>query len=360
MKKLLTLSALFPVLLFAQATITHSDMVSAGDSIRVSYAATTNNVDHTQSGPNFTWDFSGLQPYAQEELRYDAPTAIPFSFIANVSHTNNSPDSIPGLGNLPSDFTDQYKSSTSSFKEVGFSFSYAPLGNFSVPVLYSSNDYIYRFPLTYPNTDTSDAAWTLNASSFGLFYIGETIHRVNTVDGYGTLILPHGTYQCIRQVSVITKVDTIGTDSVTGFTIPRPVSAEYKWLANAGLIPILQVTTQLINNAEVVSNIFYQDTYDSTLFQVGVNEGENTIYSSVYPNPASEVVNIDLSLIHSGKVSVEILDLDGKTVLKQDEGLHSAGEFRATVSARDLSAGTYFLRVYSGDEQNVHKLVIIK
>ncbi|HTL82026.1 MAG TPA: T9SS type A sorting domain-containing protein [Bacteroidia bacterium] len=363
MKKALRIAALSLSLsssLFGQITITNSDIVHAGDSIRVSYAATTNNVDHTQSGPNFTWDFSTLQPYAQQMDRYTQPSAIPFTFIATVSHTNPSPDSLPGLGNIPSDFTDQYKGSSSSFREVGFSFSYAPLGNFSVPVLYSSNDYIYRFPLTYPHNDTSDAAWTLNAAQFGLFYIGATIHRVNNVDGWGTLYLPHDTVQCIRLVSVITEIDTIGTDSVTGFTIPRPIKAEYKWLAAGKKIPVLQVETQLINNAEVVSNVIYQDDYDSTLFQVGMSESENQLSSSFYPNPASDLINMTIDLKKSGPVSIEIMDLSGKTVLSEGEGAHSAGEFSTSISTHDLSAGTYVLRVSSSDQLNVHKLVIIR
>ncbi|HEU4717906.1 MAG TPA: hypothetical protein VFU15_08725, partial [Bacteroidia bacterium] len=190
----------------AQVSITNSDMVGAGDSVRVSYAASTGTADYTVFGPNYLWDFSQLAPYAQQVMRYDQPSAFPFTSMATVAHVNLSPDSIPGLGIIPSDFTDYYKGSSSSFRQVGSSFLYPQVINFPIPVIYSSSDHIYNFPLDYPDHDTSDAAWSFNAQSFGLFYIGETIHRESAVDGWGTLITPFGTFQCLRQVSYVTKV----------------------------------------------------------------------------------------------------------------------------------------------------------
>lgn len=334
-------------------------MPSPGDSIRVSYAAGVGSNDYNSSGPAYTWDFSSLLPIAQQELRYITPTAIPFAFIATVSHVNPSPDSLAFIGNVPSDLTDQYKKSSSSFREVGFSFSYAPLGNFSVPIVYSNPDYIYRFPLNYSNTDTSDAHWSFNAQSFGLFFIDETIHRTNNADGWGTLITPFGTFQCVREVSVVTTTDSIATDSVTGYMIARPIHAEYKWLATGMKIPVLEVDADLVNNAEVVTNVVYQDSLRNNVFQVGIPVAAmNNSFWNIYPVPANENFMITGQSASNDKIEICIYDIEGRPILRNTKITDGNGTFRFDYNASEMEQGTYLVIISSKESCTCRKLVI--
>lgn len=343
--------------LSAQITITSADMPSAGDSVRVSYAASTNSIDHTLTGPNYFWDFSTLIPTAQQELRFDAPTALPFNFISSIAVLNLSPDSLPFIGSVPNNFTNYYKNSSSGYRANGLSFQYAPLGNFTVPVIYSSSDYIFRFPLNYTDMDTSDGAYNFNIPN--LAYIGESIHRESNVDGWGTLVTPFGTFQCIRVVSAVSIIDTIGTDSITGFSIPRPVEMQYKWMANGMKIPVLEVDAQVLANTEVVSNVVYQDSLRDSLFQVAVPELVQTISNAhVFPNPASGNCTVSYQVARAGQVELSITDLSGRTVKSLENGYQSAGNHFQQINLDGLSSGMYFLQIISGTSIITQKIVI--
>lgn len=332
--------------LSAQVTIGNNDMVGANDSIRVSYALAS-PIDHTLADTNYLWDFSMLTPSAQEMIRYEAPSAIPFNFLASVSLANASPDSLPFIGAVPSNFTDHWKSSSSSFRQVGFSFEYAPLGNFDVPVIFSNADYIYRFPLNYGNVDTSDADYDFSIPN--LAYIGQTIHRVTEVDGWGTLITPFGTFNTIRVRSVIDRIDTIGLDSVNGFTNVRPTEVEYKWLAPGMKIPVLEIDAQVLFSNEVVTNVQYQDSLRDSVFQVSVPEPVQVLSgATVYPNPASGSCSVSFMMQSSAPAELVLTDVTGRMVRSFGKENAAAGFNVRTVNLDGIAPGMYLLRIVSG------------
>jgi hypothetical protein len=357
-RNLLLITSLFSTaFLNAQITITDNDMVGAGDTVRVSFAATTNNVDHTLTGTNYLWDFSTLVPTAQQLLEYDAPVAIPFNFLASVQVVNPSPDSIPFIGAIPADFTDYFKNSSSSYRQIGLSFTYAPLGNFSVPVIYSSSDYIYRFPLDYGDSDSSDAAYSFSIPNTLAF--GQTIHRVNYVDGWGTLVTPFGTFQTLRVKSIVDRVDTIGIDSVNGFTTARPQEIEYKWLATNKMIPVLEVDAQILFNNEVVTNVVYQDSIRDSVFFIGVNEPVRPLaLHQVFPNPATNSTTLLYTLNSADAVTITITDITGSIVSDPIKEQKPAGTSTTTLNTADLAAGTYFIMVKTTDSVQFIPLII--
>jgi hypothetical protein len=285
-------ASLLAITASAQITINQSDMPTVGDTLRVSFAASTNNIDHTLSGPNYLWDFSTLVPTAQQVFEYSAPTAIPFIFTATYGVLNPSPDSLPGIGAVPTNFYDYFKNGSSGYRQVGSSFEYPPIGSFAIPIIYSSSDYVYEFPLNYNDIDSSDAAYGFQLP--GLGYLGQDRHRETRADGWGTLTTPYGTFQVLRVRSVVDATDTISLDSFgIALSIPRPQLIEYKWLAQGKKIPILEVEAQVFASVETVTNVIYRDSIRSNVFQVGVNEqatGGRVL--GIYPNPASEQVTL--------------------------------------------------------------------
>ena len=73
-------------------------------------------------------------------------------------------------------------------------------------------------------------------------YYGQSGHRVNLVDGWGTLITPFGTFQTLRVISTIDAIDTVYNTSLSaGTNIPRPLKYEFKWLATGKKIPVLNL-----------------------------------------------------------------------------------------------------------------------
>jgi len=351
---LLVCGALICSGLNAQITITSADMPVAGDSVRLSYAAGTGNVDHTLTGTNYLWDFSSLAPIAQERIDFNAPSAFPFAFMSDIAVTNYSPDSLPGIGTIPSQFTDYYKRSNSSYRQIGISFEFSQLINFPIPVIFSAGDTVYRFPLNYGNIDSCDAAYGFAIP--GLGYLGQDRHRVNSVDGWGTLITPLDTYNVVRVRSVVNAIDTISLDTTnqTGFTIVRPTEVQYKWLASGMMLPVLEVDCQIIANAEVVTNVAYQDSLIDGLFQVAVQETADPSRLIVYPNPASGQLNVSIPESNNNVSEIGLYNSQGQIVSK--EWKRSGNVY--SIDIENVASGYYVLRVVTGSSTSVQPVII--
>ncbi len=88
------------------------------------------------------------------------------------------------------------------------------------------------------------------------------------------------------------------------------------------------------------------DTVD-TLINVGLWEltpvNSEFRFVNLFPNPATDHVQLLLDSDVSGKATLEIMDVSGKTLRQQAEGLQP-GENRFDVNTSDLAPGQYFLR----------------
>jgi hypothetical protein len=75
---------------------------------------------------------------------------------------------------------------------------------------------------------------------------------------------------------------------------------------------------------------------------------------TIYPNPASEILNIRFEEPLDGKVDLVLLTQDGKLV-KRD--IIETSTIEKQVNMQDLPAGIYFLRLIKGKLSNVYKVV---
>jgi len=345
-------------MLSAQIVITTADMPNAGDSVRVSYTTTTGSVDYTLTDTNFVWDFSSLTATGQERIEFNAATAFPFNFFSDFGVTNLTPDSLPGIGSLPTDFTDYYKATNTTYHQVGISFTFAPIGSFAIPVIFSAPDYIYRFPVAYGNRDTSDAAYSLTLPGIG--FIGQDKHRENYVDGWGTLITPLDTYQVVRVRSVVNAIDTISLDTTnqTGFSIPRPTEVQYKWLSPGVKYPVLEVDCQVILNAEVISAVRYQDSLRDSLFQVAVPSISSLPeVIGVYPNPADNQLFVKYHQPNAEALAFTLLNAQGQEVISTKSNI-AVKDGIQVVDISQLPSGMYLLETSNSAGNSVVKIII--
>ncbi|MDQ3109185.1 MAG: T9SS type A sorting domain-containing protein [Bacteroidota bacterium] len=341
----------------SQITIGQNDMPNSGDSIHMSFAAGVGSIDHTLTGPNYFWDFSALTPIAQQLYRFEAPSSIPFNFLSSVSFLNPTPDSLPVIGNVPSSFIDYFKNGSSGYRQNGLSFQYTPLTTFTIPVVFTSNDYVYRFPLNYGDMDTSDAAYAINFPP--LPYIGQTIHRENNVDGWGVIATPYGTFMSLRVVSVIQRIDTVSLDSVTGFSIQRPLEIEYKWLVNGIRVPVLEIDAQILFNAEVITNVIYRDVYNNSVPQVGVEDHQQLISSSsVYPNPAAGNCYVTYTMEGMAEVEIILTDISGREVKRFGKEMALPGNNSRLLDLSGIAPGSYLINITSEDSRLTRQVIL--
>lgn len=328
----------------AQITITSADMPSSNDKIRVSIGRAFTGMNARLTGANHTWDYSMLTSTSQTVDTFVSITSTGllywFQFAANSSFAlkSNSPTVNLGVLNIDYEF-DFFKKSTASYLQTGFG---AAMNTFPLPVPYTPKDTIYRFPLHYNDTGLSPSAFSVSIPSLG--YYGGNKTRTDTVDGWGTLTTPYGTFSVLRVKSVIRETDSIHVDTLGGFgfTIPRPVVVEYKWLGNGQHIPLLQINT----TGGLVTQIIYRDSLRINPLSVAPVEQPDVNFN-VYPNPFVSNVFIEYVLSKESEIALDVFNLAGENVFSENVGKKYPGNQFLILNLEDknISSGTYFIRM---------------
>lgn len=87
----------------------------------------------------------------------------------------------------------------------------------------------------------------------------------------------------------------------------------------------------------------------------------NVTYNSdniaVYPNPANDLLNIELLFAESNAVNIELIDLMGKEVTTLNR-TQAISPNRYTLDVADLSKGVYILKVTNGSKVSTSKVTI--
>ena len=102
-----------------------------------------------------------------------------------------------------------------------------------------------------------------------------------------------------------------------------------------------------VDNIKVVNNIL-----------TGVEDQlQNTFSANVYPNPATNEVNISFNMQGAEMVSVSIVDVTGREVLNLNKNINS-GSNKLRIDVSGLERGVYVMRTNIGNKLNVSKLLI--
>ena len=196
--------------------------------------------------------------------------------------------------------------------------------------------------------------------SFDSVRIRITVQSLRVVDGYGTLSIPGGTYDVLRQKQ--TDYTTTGVDVHTflgwidvgaiiggGGLIPPDTTITFNFLSNTEKEPIAVVT---VDSTEVAATqIDYKDNGISAISPVTEEIAEIIIS----PNPATDLVTIDIKHNLPGNYSFRLFDLNGQRVLDKD----STSDLEET-SIQSLSPGLYIIQVIYEKDQVVGYGKLIK
>lgn len=98
-----------------------------------------------------------------------------------------------------------------------------------------------------------------------------------------------------------------------------------------------------------------------TLAVLGTKKAdEQRIAMNVYPNPSVGEATVSYRVLdRSQKVNVVLTDLMGRTVRSLQAGTKSTGSYSETISTKDVSAGTYLVKVQVGDMTATRKVVLL-
>lgn len=108
----------------------------------------------------------------------------------------------------------------------------------------------------------------------------------------------------------------------------------------------------------VASDYLYIDNLSFSGTVVGINETKlvnNTV--DIYPNPCRDNLNLSLNVEKSTHVTIQISDIAGRIINKEDLGLFQ-GNLEKTISTATLTKGLYFITIITDDNATTKHFVI--
>lgn len=101
-------------------------------------------------------------------------------------------------------------------------------------------------------------------------------------------------------------------------------------------------------------------TYYNLQSEVNIGMPSKYSLSQNYPNPFNPVTKINYQLPVSSFVSLNVYDMTGREVTRLLNENKEAGYYTIIFDAKNLSSGTYFYKIVSGDFSEVMKMILVK
>lgn len=315
------------VSVIAQPTLTAAtNNPVIGDAFTIHYCD-TNGISRGASGASVTWNFGSLSQTSTSTETYIACAhpyidSFPGSTIANTD----------GAGNYTYFIADVNKFSVTGVYNVATGYQY-----------YTNPATMISYPATYgaSHIDTG-----LIAIPFGSLAVIDS----STNDGYGTLVLPSGTYTNVLRMHAIFHI----SDNVTWADYQR--FEEYRWHVQGFHDPLLAIGYDTTGGHAHISSVEYYTQHTAGISEIN----GNAMNMEVSPNPATDVVNIKFNLTESAPVTITLCDVVGKVVRNICNTRLSEGAKNLECPVADLSAGVYFIHLANENNNIVKKIVVTK
>jgi hypothetical protein len=168
--------------------------------------------------------------------------------------------------------------------------------------------------------------------------------------GTGTIMLPGGV--TLSNVLQVKMTQTIDLNLMGGFITGTITVNNYQYYHATQKFPVLELQYQRTDVAGSIT-----DTYDLTVNNnvlTGINSASSDRSNFVmYPNPASDKVNVIVANDKNENVSVEILNQFGQTVKTVDNAT-----MNSSIDVSGLANGIYFVKTTVGGKAATKKLII--
>ncbi|MBN2610505.1 MAG: T9SS type A sorting domain-containing protein [Bacteroidales bacterium] len=179
-------------------------------------------------------------------------------------------------------------------------------------------------------------------------------------DGYGKLILP-GNFT----VDNTLRVKTTKSYSYELSGVPQDVLiTTYRWYCDWHRYPLL-VLTSIKTSVNQNTSYVYQAAYNNKATKLA--EKENPVISKdkmfdVFPNPASEFLNISFTLEEESMVTIELFDIKGrKTGTLSNEMMQPGSrKLQSDISREKYTDGTYYIKVSINGNSETQQVVLVK
>jgi hypothetical protein len=363
----------------AQTTITNTYFPAIGDTLKIATALPNlaRFARITPAGANQTWNYSFLR----SRLNSTAYTATAFiappandTVIQRVFPTCNLATKQDSAGVTMT----CYQKTATRFDLMGFK-GFNTLGaglsliGLRVSPAYQPYALERRAPLSFGMTQLrtqSNFTVTIPASALPDSLLAllpvrpdslrtrfQTI-RTDNVDAWGSLRIPGGLYNVLREKRVEitdTKIEIrlpnlpiwldVTALASAGQFLPQDTTTSYRFWAAGVKEPILELTASK-TVADSVTNADYKYLPINTP-TTELNTGGGEISLKISPNPTDGVLNIEELNIDAANYEIHIYNLNGALVAQQQKFVDK----KTTIDVSNLASGTYILQLRQPSQQ---------
>lgn len=252
------------------------------------------------------------------------------------------------------DYYNYYQVSPDGLFDIGAVNLYSVQGT-SYQDLYQGSFMLAPLPLAFGST------WnvvTKDTTDYETLLVINRDSTENIVDGWGTIRIPAGDFPCLRIKSrAILSEENIfnGESFITSDTV-----ISYSWITKDAFI-VLSMTSlnneieEQFTTAFTVSRLAQIDQSTSTR---DIANSRNMSWS-VYPNPFTDALKIELKVQEPGIHKVQLLDFNSRVL--EDTGNRSLStgthlfEWKTTVA--QLDPAVYFIRIITPGEVSVRSVI---
>ncbi len=365
---------LLPVLASAQITITQSDFLGLIGTRQVSLSDQREDsiqVNVGSAGENQVWDLRSVQIVDTifVETLFLNPADLsnaatfPGANLAERTYFKNIVDGLVGEFWL----TKFYDVQSMYFIELGDSIFVKGNGADTTMISFSQ-DTISTMPVTY-----GDEWVTVVQDTFGFYPAVGTIAIEETsslIDGWGTLKLPMGDFECLRVREIIRETSqSIINGMVTSTSSDSSIN--FIWVSKDNFV-LASVSSQPgVTDPNFTLATQFTRLDSSNAMTTGIADAQTKLPESPqllsnYPNPFNPETRVQFTVQKSGPVTVQVYDLNGRWVTTLFQGTATAGANETVWNGLDARgrvapSGIYFLRMKTADGALYqHKMLLAK
>jgi len=309
---------------YSQISITSEHVPDPGVTIVMSSDDDPSGIDPGAPGPDQTWDFSGLVEDETETTKYFHPSNTPYpNFFPESNLSMTADDTLYSYTTLDASAW-MYLGIACEVEGTVSYFDFEP------------DMTIASFPVAYGDQLTQAYYYEM----YGSFGDDSVRYKTNVtmnsdIDAWGSVTIPGGTYEALRA-----KIDQTQTDSVWfkfgGSWVLKEASVTsdntYSWYTDHPSVGIELVTIYYEEGWTTMGEVdYFKDSF------VGTGQQPELVDASVFPNPASDYLEVELGENNSGLF--RIYDFSGRMLVVEEI---STGACRVDISW--LQAGSYIYR----------------
>lgn len=340
MKKITLLFSIFGLaqVAISQPTLDAESFYSPGDQV-IGFDVNSENINDGADGAGQVWDFSNLTTVGESSVWggtiEDPSTLNDFDLFAEAN-----------LAMVLNNGTIRYwKNDENGLSAIGQG------GDHDILALNDDN-----LLLTYPFTYGSEISDEANGELYGACndFVWESTSETQGV-GYGTLILPSGTFENVlkvRRISFSSKAnETLGYERENNIV-------EHFWFQPGTSGPLLYMRSWNNNGCpgsnEGVEVVYTVPSGSSEVEEMSANE----VTFNIFPNPAIGETHLNIRTEQLMETQIWISDLLGKNVLNvgNKETIEQSRLFK--IDLESLQPGVYVVNIKTQDEHFSDRLVI--